>query len=217
MMRMDGLFAGQAMFVLANGPSLRNVNLAKLPRERTLGVNRIHWPPISYDPAYLVVVDLDAWKEIRPYVEKASCVLLVGSDHTRRGLYDQVWPELPRRRSHCFIYKRPEHGPTTGIRGGLSSYIAAQIAARMAAPGGKVYLCGMDLSYSKDGPTHAYKGRGKGCTDRAFASAVPDFVALKASYEGKVEFFVVGSSRLSDHEFTTVSPDDVHRISTICG
>lgn len=201
------IYAGRTMFVLGNGPSLRGIYLNHLPHEYTIGVNRIHWS--MYDPKWLVLVDGDAWRDVKDHVARARCFLLVGTTPNRQGLYDQVTGELPSERTVMFFHCQPGHPAGGLIKSGLTGFVAAQIAARMVSPGGTVVLCGMDLSYPESGPTHSYEGRGTGCRDVAFPRSVHDFVGLRERYSGDVRFIVIGSSRLSDHGFTSGCIDDM--------
>jgi hypothetical protein len=57
--RYRNLHEGERCFILGNGPSLRNTNLALLVKEFTFGLNRIylHFPEMGYPTSYYVAVN----------------------------------------------------------------------------------------------------------------------------------------------------------------
>jgi hypothetical protein len=211
---LSGLYAGQDVFVLANGPSLDVVDLSKVPRERSIGVNRILRPggankellSNGWSPQYIIFQDLQVWSGIqgRDAGEKERMLACNSTLLILRSLFDGLRPELPIER--CIPFET-EIKPAGSLQGRLcdcylTGTVAAQIAARMVNPGGRVLLCGMDLNYPEGSKDHSY-GTGKriGCNiDRAPEAA--EFLSnLRSKLAGNVEFVVVGNSLLKNEKF----------------
>lgn len=226
--RLSCRFADAEVWVLGNGPSLDEVDLTKLRRERTIGTNRI-LSKSGYEPGYILFTDIDIWKE-KVGETFASDMMLASKSKfiVRRQLYETINEtklasppkhKLPEDRTYLFEYSdaiRPAYylyGPL--FRGFLSGYYAAEIAYRMVWPNGTVVLAGMDLSYPDDGPSHAY-GDGKvefGCSDKHFPEAIDALVRLRDAARGSVQFFVVGNSALLEHGFESLPKHLLKRIS----
>lgn len=210
---LPGKFAGGEMFVLGNGPALDAVDLAEVPPEHAIGVNRTLLS--GYVPDYLLVVDWDVWERHgKEIVDAARCRpsmhLLLSSQLFERA----KWSIPVGVSTSVFRYDEQKYvGGLTGplAYGYLTGYYAAEIAARMVAPGGKVYLCGMDLEYPEaDGVirTHFFgNGREVGCSDGRFAEGAEMLRRLRDNLKTKVEFVVVGDSVLKSPDFSFFSLD----------
>ena len=195
--------AGETIWVLGNGPSLREFTPAAFPPEYSIGVNRIAW--CGFTPSVTVVADANVWDDAKEDLVASGSALLVGTNVGRGGLYDQ-YDDWPDGTFPFFWQEKAPHWSEDGvIRRGITGYMAAAIAARLVYPGGRVVLAGMDLGYQADGPTHAYDRQGQGTSDKPFAAAVADFIALRDAFQdpirGSVAFHVVGNSVLATHGF----------------
>ena len=199
-----GSLAGQTVWVLGNGPSLQGVPKERVPVERAVGVNRILR---THNVGYVVIVDPDVWAAEGKSVLAGGARLVVGEN-----LY---WPlvrgHFPEERLVVFDWRAsvvPGAGGDIIHKGCITGYYAAEIAAQMVAPGGRVILLGMDLAYPSSGNTHSYgDGRGEGASDAPFFRGIRAFRRLREALTGRVEFSVVGPSALLSEGFPSIGLD----------
>ena len=210
-----GIAAGQDVFVLGNGTSLDSVDLSSVPRDRSIGVNRILKPGgrnktilgIGWAPKFLVIQDPQVWAGIRGrdegekqrVIDSGSIIIAL------RSFHDQLKDQLPVDRCITFITEKKSvkevlHGTFCSCY--LTGTIAAQLAARMAFPGGRVFLCGMDLQYPKEGKDHSYgSGKRLGCAMDRGEDAAQFLTSLRDHLARYVEFIVVGNSLLKSEKY----------------
>jgi len=192
--------AGQAMWVLAAGPSLKEVPLEDVPRDDAIACNSAF---ALCRAKYALMVDPDIWKNYGLSVAAANS-FLIASDN----LY---WPLVQGRfdddRVYTFNYRKlVEPGVrTNGVlhEGRITGYYATEIAAMMVGKGGTVLIAGMDLEYPQNGPTHAAHKDGKidGSSPHPFFDGLRALCRLRDALLGVVEFRVVGRSALLSHGF----------------
>ncbi|HEC62407.1 MAG TPA: hypothetical protein ENI27_09195 [bacterium] len=210
---LTGMFEGRKVWVLGNGPSLDDVNLFSIHRDRCIGVNRILRPGgrnenilrSGWAPGFIVFQDVQVWTGV-PRRDEGEKERMLQSGSTliisKHLLDDSSKLELPL--SRCITFEKEKKSVKKVLSGKLcecylTGTVAAQIAARMVYPGGTVVLCGMDLRYPKDKnqKDHFY-GSGKriGCRLDRGKEAAKFITSLKNSLVGKVDFVVVGESLL---------------------
>lgn len=63
-------YQGERCFVIGNGPSLNEIDLSKLAKERTFGVNKIYllFDRIAWRPSFYTVLDWRMGSAVAPYV-----------------------------------------------------------------------------------------------------------------------------------------------------
>ena len=161
-------------FVVGNGPSLRDTDLDLMRGEVSFGLNRVHlhYPHTDWRPAHWVYTDV----QDSPGEQWLEDILL----HTQQGYHCFVWSnlatmvELRRHRTEpwepdktvryiqlCSEHVamdidspgRPAswHLPTL-CKFGTGAAVALQLAA--IAGYNPIYLVGMDLGFTEDGPNH---------------------------------------------------------------
>lgn len=192
--------AGQAMWVLAAGPSLKDIPLEDVPRDDAIACNSAF---AVCRAKYAIMVDPDIWKNYGLSVSMAnSC--LIASDN----LY---WPLVQGKFDEESVYTfgfrksvEPGHSVNGILHAGrITGYYATEIAAMMVGKGGTVLIAGMDLEYPQGGPTHAAHKDGAvdGSSSHPFFDGLRALCRLREALLGVVDFRVVGRSALLAHGF----------------
>jgi hypothetical protein len=198
-----GSRAGQAMWVLAAGPSLKGIPLEDVPREDAIACNSAF---AVCRAKYALMVDPDIWKHYGLSVVSAnSC--LIASDN----LY---WPLVKGKFDDDRVYTfnpKLKAAPGTSVNGiihegRITGYYASEIAAMMVGKGGTVLIAGMDLEYTPGGATHAAHKDGKvdGSSSHPFFDGLRALCRLRDALLGVVEFRIVGRSALLSHGFEPI-------------
>ena len=198
------------MWVLGNGPSLLDADLSEADSAHCIGVNRtlrdVEEDRIHIIPEFLLLVDYEVWTQEEERISRYGCDIMTMPTSVK------TWAMMNRPIVTNTVIEfdcDPGQGRDflTGplLKGYLVGYYAAEVAARMVYPGGTVVLCGMDLGWPEDGPTHSFgDGIEFGCHPSRFAEAIEAFVCLRKGLEGKVEFVVDGYSALLARGFSSV-------------
>ncbi len=198
-----GRFPKQDVWVVGTGPGLDTVPRELIPLERSIGCNNIL--ATGRNTAYVLMVDPGIWQSQKTMVTGNGSQLIVSDN-----LY---WPlvmgSFDEDRIYTFYFRQsiePGHGEYGNLhKGMISGYYAAEVAAMMTGPGGRVVLAGQDLGYV-GGKEHA-----DGIAGGAGSSADPFYVGLRAlcrlrdALLGSVEFVVAGPSALLTCGFSALS------------
>jgi len=145
-------------FLIANGPSLRNMDLSPLRNEVTFGLNRIYLlaDEIGFLPSYYVCINELVLEQYSDEIGKLKMPKFI--NWNRRGLF------LPHGNNLFFLRVRLSIRDSfqMDIRkpiwsGGTVTYAALQIAYFMGFR--KVIVIGLDHSYSEKGTPNRTKVR----------------------------------------------------------
>ncbi|MCK9618073.1 MAG: DUF115 domain-containing protein [Lentimicrobiaceae bacterium] len=151
---------GKRCFIIANGPSLKNVNFELLKNEFTFGMNRIYLMKEmnGFKPTYLVCIDRDS--QILQFAEEYN---------QQKGLCFYEWDlkhKFDKKDNFIFIpskfstkfSKNPLEEPFG--HGGSVAYTCMQLAFYMGF--NEVYIIGKDHSYNaSEKPAVGIKSTGK--------------------------------------------------------
>lgn len=202
--------AGKRCFVIGNGPSLNKIDLSKLEKEYSFGVNGIFYKTreTGFAPTYYVVEDTHVLKDniaaieayadpkikffpslYKPYIKNRERVLFFNMN---RGFYEPKSPNYHIPRFSTDISERIYCGQSVTM-------INLQIAYYMGFT--EVYLIGMDFSYqipssaivsgkdiesTDDDPNHFhpdYFGKGKKWHDPQLDMVLLNYRFIKLVYE----------------------------------
>jgi hypothetical protein len=143
--------SGSRCFVIGNGPSLKQTDLAKLRNEYTFGLNRIYllFPKLGFPTTYHVMVNkLVVTQFGNEVIQQVPGIKFISYDARH-----WITPD----KNIIFLYSR--NGPhfykdiSKGIwQGATVTYVAMQIAFHLGFE--KVILIGVDHSFSTQGEPH---------------------------------------------------------------
>jgi len=141
---------GERCFILANGPSLKEVDLLLLKDEFTFGMNRIylHFSEMSYQPTYYVAINELVLEQFYMDIQTLSMPKFINwnkRDLFKRGNGETLFlkMELGLRDDFNFEITRPVS------TGGTVTFVALQIAFYMGFK--QVFLIGLDHSFNEKG------------------------------------------------------------------
>ncbi len=142
---------GQRCFLIGNGPSLKDMDLAPLKDEVTFGFNRIYllFEKIGFETTYLVVSNLNVIRQFQDDIMALRCTKFL-SEKARDGI---------QPRDDIMFLKHvggPDYPPTFSrdaarevCGGGTVTYAAMQLAYYMGFE--QVILIGVDHSFASKG------------------------------------------------------------------
>jgi hypothetical protein len=145
--------AGERVFIIGNGPSLRQMDLSFLKNEQTIGLNRIYlaFPELGFTTSYLVSVNdlvveqcaadfqgltmprFFGWRA-RPWLQAASDLMFLDTDYTGQECF---CPDLTRRVFEGFTV----------------TFVALELAYYMGFT--QAILIGVDHNFATKGPPNA--------------------------------------------------------------
>jgi hypothetical protein len=144
-------YAGQRCFIIGNGPSVRDTNLALLRDEYTFALNRgyLLFDRIGAPTTFLVAVNQYVMEQFGDELLAAPSIKFA-SWRTRRLLPDRSGVVLVRRsRRLSFSPDLAAHGAWEGA---TVTYMAMQLAFHLGFA--KVILIGVDHSFTTTGPAN---------------------------------------------------------------
>ncbi len=147
---MRDVHAGQRCFIMGNGPSLRDMDLAPLAAEHTFGLNRIYlaFEHIGFRPTYYASVNRLVLEQCARDITGLCMPKFIAwrsRDSVPFGqrtvyLHRRAWPHFSK-------------DPRLGIwEGATVTYVAIQLAYWMGFA--EVYLIGVDHSFKTKGEAH---------------------------------------------------------------
>jgi len=186
-LKFKDIHKGDRCFIIANGPSLKNMDLSLLKNEITIGMNRIHLMKDinGFVPTYVVVADIDI--QLKQFTQEYNDVQLTRFyNWNARGLFNNV--------ENLMFFKesfQPEFQSdfTKKIGTGKSvTYSCLQLAFYMGFK--EVILIGKDHSYNISGTPHkSVESTGKednhfikGYFKKGMKWDIPDYVGEEYSY-----------------------------------
>lgn len=145
-----GLHRGERCFILANGPSLAQVNHARLRHEKTFGLNRIYLlaDVMGYLPDYYVCVNELVLDQFHNEIAQLAMPKFV--NWNRRQLFNGVAQNLYFLRLRLNLrdcFSSSIEAPISS--GGTVTFVALQIAFYMGFD--QVIIVGLDHSYKSKG------------------------------------------------------------------
>lgn len=194
---------GERCFVVANGPSLRDMDLSPLKGERTLGMNRIYRLAEStgWLPTYLVVIDIDVQiQQISDELRALSIPRFINWNGRRH-----VPPDPLTHYLKLTFRPRFSTDATRGMWGGHSvTYCCIQLAYFMGFT--EVVLIGKDHSYRETGvPGQVVRATGAesnhavpGYYAPGAAWRIPDYKGEELAYTMAREAFERAGRRIVD-------------------
>jgi len=141
---------GERCFIIANGPSLREMDLSCLKNEITFGMNRIYllFDQIPFLPAYYVCVNELVLEEFDQDIRQLPMPKFLNWD--RRNLYDLTDENSIFLRYSLAVKDSFGYEPTiTQYSGGTVTYASLQLAYFMGFK--EVILIGLDHNYVEKG------------------------------------------------------------------
>lgn len=152
--RLEGMqdrHAGERCFIIGNGPSLKNMDLAPLVNEVTFGLNRIYllFPTLNFKPTYYVAVN-------KLVIQQCAAEIMARVPSHKFISYDaRGWIDFGPDLTYLYSREGPKfyRDITKGIwQGATVTYTALQIAYFMGFK--KVILIGVDHRYATSGRPH---------------------------------------------------------------
>jgi hypothetical protein len=142
--------AGQRCVIVANGPSLNQMDLRHLKREHVIGLNKIHlgFPKFGFYPRYYVAVNPKVAQQSRAEIAKMNCVKFIGSRAAREaGIMEDAL-------TYVVDVDRPPHRFCTDLAEGMHegwtvTHAALQVAYHLGFA--DVVLIGLDHRYTYEG------------------------------------------------------------------
>lgn len=141
---------GERCFIIANGPSLKEMDLSCLTNEITFGMNRIYllFDQIPFQPTYYVCVNELVLEEFYQDIRSLPMPKFLNWD--RRNLYDLTDEKSIFLRYNLAIKDSFGYEPTkTQYSGGTVTYASLQLAYFMGFK--EVILIGLDHNYVEKG------------------------------------------------------------------
>jgi hypothetical protein len=204
------LYAGKRCFILGNGPSLNSVNFEALKNELSFGVNSIFLmtKKNGFIPTFYVVEDNLVFKENKDEINLfAGVTKILPSCYAaelanRSEIVEFNMDTTFYNKSKPDVYSTPNFNTSSEsvfYCGQSVTYINMQLAFYMGFT--KVYLLGMDFSYSKpadhdqkgnhihssgDDPNHFHKdyfGKGKTWKDPRLGRVQRSYMRAKFEFE----------------------------------
>lgn len=148
---MNNQHYGKRCFIIGNGPSLNNLDLTKLKKEFTFGVNAIYtnYAKMGFLPTYYVVEDVFVAEDRAEEINNLKGPIKFFGNYLRYCLSDTddiTWINVIFRYDN---YRNFPHFSKNALRrvwtGGTVSYLCMQLAFYMGFK--EVYLIGFDHSY----------------------------------------------------------------------
>jgi hypothetical protein len=141
--------AGQRAVIVANGPSLNNMDLSFLKREITIGLNKIYlgFRKFGFYPKYYVAVNDKVISQSVDEIRQLTCIKMIGSRAGRRYLQEDALTYFVDNTNPPARFSRDL---TLGLHEGWTvTYAALQIAYYLGFR--EVVLIGLDHRYAFDG------------------------------------------------------------------
>lgn len=149
--------AGERCFVIANGPSLANMDLTVLKNEVTFGMNRLYliFDKMGFVPTYHSVINDLVIDQFAADIAALPTTKFV--NWSQRNLFNQS-KDLLYLRTYLNIEDKFSHDVTRGIySGGTVTYATLQLAYYMGFS--EVYLIGLDHNFADKGRPNATEVR----------------------------------------------------------
>jgi hypothetical protein len=145
---MKDIHLGQRCFIIGNGPSLKQTNLAHLKDEFTFGMNRIYlgFPEMGFQTTYFLTINSLVVEQCAEDIKSLTMPRFIS--WRARNFLGRI-PDLSYLHT---TYALPRFSTDARGRlweGGTVTYIALQLAFHMGFE--KVILIGVDHSYSAQG------------------------------------------------------------------
>lgn len=145
-----GIHRGERCFIVANGPSLKKMNLDLLAGEKTFGLNRIYlfFSETSFRPTYYAAFNELVLEQFSAEISKLEMPKFL--NWNRRFCFDLHDPDVVFLKSNMVIndFFQPDLERPLVV-GASVTYAALQIAFYMGFQ--KVILIGLDHKYSEKG------------------------------------------------------------------
>jgi hypothetical protein len=195
---------GERCVIVANGPSLRGMDLAFLRRETVIGMNKIFlgFEDFGFYPRYFVAVNPTVVQQAAPHIRALNCVKFIGSRAAEGHLQDDGLT--------CIVDTR--HPParfSPDLRLGLHegwtvTHAALQVAYHLGFS--EVGLIGLDHRYRFEGqPNEARQMQGADpnhFSDRYFGYGQnwdnPDLARSEESYRAAQQAYQRDQRRIVD-------------------
>jgi hypothetical protein len=146
----QGRHLGQRCFIMANGPSLANMDLSPLANETTFGLNRLYllFEKLSFQPTYYVCVNELVLEQFSSEIGALRMHKFLNWNRRRlfnadNALIDFVRLSLRLQDKFARNFQHPLYS------GGTVTYVALQIAYIMGFS--EVVLIGLDHSFADTG------------------------------------------------------------------
>lgn len=145
---------GERCFIIGNGPSLQQTDLAKLRDEYTFGLNRIYllFPELGFSTTFLVTVNRLVLEQCADEILSTPAMKFLPwtfRKHLNPELLGNTVFIQSTRGSHAFT--QDAHRPLW--TGATVTYVAMQLAFHMGFQ--KVILVGVDHTFATQGKPHA--------------------------------------------------------------
>lgn len=142
--------AKERCFVVANGPSLRKMNLSKLQNEITIGMNRIYlnFEKMGFATTYYVAVNDLVIEQFAEEIKELSIPKFLNWNY--RGFFAKAQPDPAYLRTRLNLRDDFQRDMTRSISsGGTVTYVALQLAHYMGFK--QVVLIGLDHRFAAQG------------------------------------------------------------------
>jgi hypothetical protein len=158
LLALEGIHQGRRCFIMANGPSLANMDLSPLDREITFGLNRIYllFEKLCFIPTYYVCVNELVLEQFSSEIQALSTHKFI--NWNRRNFFKAgndstsfVKLSLAIQDDFARNFRQPL------FSGGTVTYVALQIAYIMGFS--EVVLVGLDHSFAEKGTPNKVETR----------------------------------------------------------
>ncbi|MCF8261220.1 MAG: DUF115 domain-containing protein [Melioribacteraceae bacterium] len=179
---------GRRCFIIANGPSLKNMNLSHLKDEITIGMNRIYLNQneMGFIPTYLLVADVKI--QLKQFADELK-------DVNSTKIFNWAGKKYFRSNNKILYYLqtfKPSFAQEieSGVYGGHSvTYVCLQLAYYLGCS--EVILIGKDHSYAEQGvPGQEIKSDGNeqnhfinGYYKKGMTWKIPDYKGEELAYQ----------------------------------
>lgn len=143
-------YAGQRAFIIGNGPSLNQMDLAPLRNEWTFGLNRVYlaFPDWGFETSFYVSVNDLVIEQCAHEIGRLAMPRFIGWRARRWVPLGEQMAYLHGVRSHRFEVDAPN-----GVwEGATVTFVALQVAHYLGFS--PVYLIGVDHHFETQGPAH---------------------------------------------------------------
>lgn len=147
--QIKNLHLNKRCFIIANGPSLKNINLKPLKNEITFGMNRIYLnkDKMGYLPTYLVVSNELVINQFYTEIELLNCTTYLNWKSNKKIKDNENIHFF--RNYLSLVDKFSLEGEKGFYSGGTVTYICLQLAVQMGFK--EIYLIGLDHNFKDKG------------------------------------------------------------------